>query len=162
MRDGRFGRETLLRQKRVGRRASRANRDSVCSVSRENEDLARRAYEALQRSDIEAVLSFVDPGVEWHSLVLEVEGVRHGHEGVREWWRGLRASFPEWIPTLVEVRSHEDWVLIRAHATGSGAASGVGIDEDFWQAVKIQNGLVVEYRALRTEAEAFEVIGLAP
>ena len=45
-------------------------------MSQKNEDLARRAYEALQREDIEGFLGVVDPEVEWHSLVLEVEGVR--------------------------------------------------------------------------------------
>ena len=129
-------------------------------MSSENEELARRAYEALQRDDIEGFLAFVDPEVEWHSLVLELEGVRHGHEGVRGWWRDLRTAFPEWNPSLVDVRSHGDHVVIHAHATGSGAASGVGIDDDFWQVVEIRDGLVVRYRAVRTEREALEVAGL--
>ena len=129
-------------------------------MSQKNEEIAHRAYEALQREDIDAFLAFVDPEVEWHSLVLEVEGVRHGHDGVRAWWRGLRSAFPEWHVSLVEVHSHCDWVVIHAHVAGSGAASGVGIDNDFWQAVKLRDGLVVEYRASRTEAEARAVAGL--
>jgi ketosteroid isomerase-like protein len=129
-------------------------------VPQENEDLARRAYAALQRDDIESFLAFVDPGVEWHSLVLEVEGVRHGHDGVRSWWHGLRSAFGEWNPSLVGVWSHGDWVVIHAHATGSGAASGAGIDNDFWQAVRLRDALVVEYHALRTEGEALAVVGL--
>ncbi len=128
-------------------------------MSQENEELARRAYEALQRDDIEGFLAFVDPEVEWHSLVLEVEGVRHGHEGVREWWRGLRTAFPEWSPSLVDIWSHGNRVVIHAHATGSGAASGFGIDNDFWQVVDIRDELVVRYQALRTEREALEAVG---
>jgi ketosteroid isomerase-like protein len=130
-------------------------------MSQENEELARRAYEALQRDDIEAFLAFVDPEVEWHSLVLEVEGVRYGHEEVREWWRGIKSVFPDWNPSLVNVRSHGDRVLIHAHATGSGSASGVGIDNDFWQVAEVRNGLIVGYRAFRTEREALEAAGLS-
>ena len=130
-------------------------------MAQQNEELARRAYEALQRDDIEAFLAFVHPEVEWHSLVLEVEGVRHGHEGVRGWWRGLRGAFPEWNPSVVNVRSHGNRVVIHAHATGSGAASGVGIDNDFWQVAEIRDGLIVRYRAVRTEREALEAAGLS-
>jgi ketosteroid isomerase-like protein len=130
-------------------------------MSEENEELARRAYEALQRDDIEAFLAFVAPDVEWHSLVLELEGVRHGHDGVREWWRGLRSAFPEWHPSLVNVLSNRNVVVIHAHATGSGAASGVGIDTDFWQVAEIRDGLIVRYRAVRTEREALEAAGLS-
>ena len=130
-------------------------------MSQENVEVTRRAYEALRRDDIEGFLAFVDPEVEWHSLVLEVEGTRSGHEGVREWWRAIKTVFPDWNPSLVNVTSHGDRVVIHAHATGSGASSGAGIYKDFWQVGEIRDGLIVWYRAFRTEREALEAVGLS-
>src|SRR5437764_12430731 len=102
-------------------------------MSRENVELVRRAYEALRRDDIEGCLGDVHPEVEWHSLVLEMEGVRHGHDAVREWWRSLLAVFPDWRPSIEEIRDLGDWVLVHARQIGSGTRSGVGVDADFWQ-----------------------------
>ena len=124
-------------------------------------DISHRAYGHLQRDDIEGFLTYVDPEAEWHSLVLEMEGTFHGHEGVREWWRNLRGAFPDWRPTLQEARDLGDWVLLHARAQASGAGSGVGIDQDFWQVGKIRDGRIVYYAAFRTEREALEAVGLS-
>jgi ketosteroid isomerase-like protein len=130
-------------------------------MSQENVELVDRAYEALQANDIDAFLALVDPDVEWHSLILEIEGVFRGHEGVREWWRSLRDVFPDWNPSVVEVRDAGDRVLIHARGVGSGAASGVGVEDDFWQVAELRDGRIVWYRAVRSEREALEAAGLA-
>ena len=62
-------------------------------MSQENIDAIKRGYEALRGNDIETFLSFVHPDAEWHSLILEIEGVFKGREGVRAWrgqWSGQR------------------------------------------------------------------------
>jgi hypothetical protein len=129
-------------------------------MAEDNVQLVYRAYEALQADDIETFLSFVDPEVEWHSLILEIEGKFHGHEGVREWWGSLRSVFPDWNPSIVEVRDLSEHVVIHARGVGSGAVSGVGIDDDFWQVAKLRENRIVWYRAVRTEREALEAAGL--
>src|SRR3712207_8048003 len=58
--------------------------------SRGNVERARLVYEALERDDLEAVLAYVHPEVEWNSIMLEMEGPVHGHEGVRRWWASLK------------------------------------------------------------------------
>jgi ketosteroid isomerase-like protein len=130
-------------------------------MSQENVDTTRHMYEALRRNDIEAFLVHVDPEVEFHSLILEIEGVFHGHEGVREWWSGIRATFPDWEPAIVDVQPVGDRVLIHARGAGSGATSGVGLDQDFWQVGQFREGRMVWYRAVRTEAEARQAAGLS-
>jgi ketosteroid isomerase-like protein len=129
-------------------------------MSQENVELVHRAYEALQADDIDAFLTFVHPDVEWHSLILEIEGVFHGHDGVREWWRGLRSVFPDWQPSVVEARDYGRHVVIHARGVGSGAASGIGVNDDFWQVAEIREQQMIWYRAVRTEREALEVAGL--
>ena len=46
-------------------------------------DVVRATFEAFRRRDLDAFLSCFDPEVEYRSLVLEVEGTYHGHEGMR-------------------------------------------------------------------------------
>ena len=130
-------------------------------MQKTNLDVARHAYDALRRDDLDALADVIHPEVEWHSLVLEIEGVFRGHDGVREWWRSIRAAFPDWKPEVVGFEEHGDWVLLRAHATGSGAASGVGIVGDFFQVGRFRDGLIVEYHAVRTRNDAMRVIGSA-
>ena len=130
-------------------------------MSEENIEITQRMYAALADGDIEGFLAFVHPDVEFHSLILEIEGVFYGHKGVRKWWSGIRTAFPDWDPSIVSLRSVGDRVVVHALGSGSGAASGVGLDKDFWQVAEFTDGLMTRYRALRTEQEALEAAGLS-
>jgi hypothetical protein len=47
-------------------------------------DILSKVYEAFNARDIDAVLAFMDPAVDWPN---GMEGGRvHGHQGVREYW----------------------------------------------------------------------------
>jgi ketosteroid isomerase-like protein len=127
----------------------------------DNTAVAERAYERLRANDIEGALEYIDSDVEWHSLVLEIEGSFRGHDGVREWWRELRSVFPDWDPSIAEMRDLGDWVLVHARGMGQGAASGIGIDDDFWQVARFAQQRIVWYGAFRTEREAVEAAGLS-
>jgi ketosteroid isomerase-like protein len=127
-------------------------------MASDNVELVHRAYRALEDGGLEEFLDYVDPEVEWHSLVLEIEGAFRGHEGVREWWRGLRAAFPDWRPSVEEVRDLGEHVIVHARGRGRGAESGVGIDDDFWQVARIREGRITWYRAVRTEEEALAAV----
>ena len=65
--------------------------------------MVRGMHEAFRRRDLQAFLGYVDPEVEFTSLVHDVEGVYHGHDGVRSWWESVLAVFPDWSPTVEEV-----------------------------------------------------------
>jgi ketosteroid isomerase-like protein len=50
----------------------------------ESVQVLRRAYEAFNRRDVDAVLSMLDPEVEWPNML---DGVTaHGRGAVREYW----------------------------------------------------------------------------
>lgn len=63
----------------------------------------RRAYEAFNRRDVEAVLALMEPDVEWPN-VLEQTVVR-GRDAVREYWRW---QFREIDPRVEPVRFVSD------------------------------------------------------
>jgi len=62
-------------------------------MSQENVALARRAIDALNRLDFDALLAFLSPDVVWEAL----EGV----SGIGELYRG-RAEVREWIALMLE------------------------------------------------------------
>jgi ketosteroid isomerase-like protein len=132
------------------------------AMSQDDVDLARRAFDALGRHDIEGFLAFVDPDVVFTSLVLEAEGgVYRGHDGVRDWWRSLSSVFPDWRPEVQEVRQlgeHEVLICIRMRA--QGMASRVAVDQTTWQVARSREGKVVEWHFYRTETEAMKAVEL--
>jgi ketosteroid isomerase-like protein len=138
----------------------RGSGDTGRAMSRENVEVAKRAFEAFQQDDIERFLSYIHPEVEWHSRLAEMEGTHHGHDGVRRWWASLFEVFPDWRPTITEVRDLDDFVLFHVDVAASGAGSGLGVDEDFWQVAEIQGGRIVWYRVCPTEQEALEAVVL--
>jgi hypothetical protein len=92
----------------------------------DNAGTVRRTYDAFHRRDLEEFLSYHDDAVEFKSLVLEVEGVYQGHDGLRAWWETILDVFPGWMPQIEDVREMGDRVLLRVRVEGSG--TGLGID----------------------------------
>jgi ketosteroid isomerase-like protein len=127
-------------------------------MSQENVELAHRAYAAFQAGNFDEWVSYFDPEVEFSSTAME--GPFRGHEGMREWAAGLLAAFPNWKPSIVEIRDLGDRALIHVSASGDGATSGIGIEVDFWQAVEVRGGRVVWCAGFRTEADAREAAEL--
>jgi ketosteroid isomerase-like protein len=128
-------------------------------MSRENVEVARQAFEAFQQKDIDRFLSYIHPEVEWYPRLGEVDGTHHGHDAVRVWWAGLFEVFPDWSLTIREVRDLDDFVLFHVGVAASGAGSGVGVDEHFWQVAEIKGGRIVWYRVCLIEQEALEAVG---
>jgi ketosteroid isomerase-like protein len=67
-------------------------------MSRENVEAMRRAIDAFNRRDIDALLEDVDPEIEWHPLLqvlLGGEATDRGHEGARQLYRDIDEAFTE-------------------------------------------------------------------
>lgn len=125
----------------------------------DNVDAVRSTFEAFQRRDLDAFLTCFDPDVEYRSLVLEVEGAYHGHDGIRRWWEGVLAVFPDWNPTIVDSRDLGERVVSRVRAEGRGTGSGISRDRDIWHVAEVQDGRLRWSAFFRTEAEALEAAG---
>jgi len=130
-------------------------------MSRENEEFARRAYDAFSRGDWDVFVELIDPDVEFTSLLLEAEGgIYRGHEGAREYFESLRGVFGDWHSEILGMRDFGETLVIQSRAVGTGGASGVELEQEFWQAVRVSNGKVVWWKFCRTEDEALEAVGL--
>ncbi len=69
--------------------------------------------------------------------------------------------FGDWRSEIVEMRDFGGTLVIRSRAVGTAAASGVHLEQEFWQAARVSNGKVVWWKFCRTEAEALEAVGLS-
>ena len=129
-------------------------------MSQENVESVRRAFEAFQRRDLDAFLGCFDPDVEYRSLVLEVEGVYRGHEGMRRWWEGVLAVFPDWSPRIEDSRDLGQRVLSRVRAEGRGTGSGIARDRNIWHVAEVRDGRMRWSAFFRTEDEALQAVGV--
>jgi ketosteroid isomerase-like protein len=125
-------------------------------MSQENVEVVRGTFDAFQARDLDGFLNHMDPEVEYRSLVLEVEGVYHGHDGIRSWWESVLSVFPHWSPRIEETREVGDSVLSRVRVEGSGTGSGIALDRDIWHVAEVHDGRLTSSAFFRTEQEALE------
>lgn len=131
-------------------------------MSQENVDAVYKAYDAMRRRDLHALLALMHPEVEATFRVMAVEGsVYRGHEGMRRFAEEVWSVFPDWHPEVDEARSvGADHVLARVRGTGRGVGSGLEVGMTVWQVVKVRDGKAIWVHGYPTEEEALEAVGL--
>jgi uncharacterized protein len=133
-------------------------------MSQENVEAIRRATDAYNRGDIDAVLAELDPEIEWHPLLQVLLGgeatVYRGHEGVRELYRDLDDAFTELEAEQSEFRDLGEQVVAIGHFRGRGQESGASTETAIVWLVAFKNGKAVRIREYLDPAEALEAAGL--
>ena len=80
-------------------------------MSQENVELARRTFEAFNRTYTEGtddLYALLDPDIEWIPVTGILEGRSyHGHEGVRQWIEDMKRDWEAFEPRPEDFR---DWV----------------------------------------------------
>jgi ketosteroid isomerase-like protein len=130
-------------------------------MSRENVELARRAFQAFNDRDLDAVLAGLDEEVEAFPRLAAVEGGYRGHDGVRRWWAQLLDAFPDFHVEILEVRDLGDRMVLTLRLRGHGAGSDTPIDATHWQVTQLRDGKVIRWRVYTSESEALEAVGLS-
>jgi hypothetical protein len=84
-------------------------------MSRENVETFKRAADAYNRRDVEALLRELDLEVEWHSAILMPLGrearMHRGHQGVREGLRDLYEALAGFHVEYSEIRDLSDRIV---------------------------------------------------
>jgi ketosteroid isomerase-like protein len=123
----------------------------------ENLELARRAFDAIRRRDLDALLELMDPEVVAVPRILAVEGgALHGHHGVRRWWESIFGVFPDFDIEVVGIRAVRDWTISELRVQGRGEGSDTPFEDAIWVASRARDGKAVLWRTLTSEAEAAE------
>jgi ketosteroid isomerase-like protein len=117
-------------------------------------DVVRGSHDAFRRRDLDAFVEYMDPEIEFTSLVLEVEGTYRGHDGIHAWWNDILDVFPDWQPQVEDARQVGERVLLKVRAEGAGTGSGIDVDRAIWQVAEVRDGRIAAWRFFRTEDEA--------
>jgi ketosteroid isomerase-like protein len=133
-------------------------------MSEGNVEIVRRAWEAWERRDIQAMFGLVDPAIVWemHGGAIELRGLYHGHEGVgqlfQQWLESFEAdSYEAHAETFIDA---VDNVVVGWRARARGKASGAEVEMSRWHVYRMRNGLALRVDVFETESEALEAAGL--
>jgi ketosteroid isomerase-like protein len=133
-------------------------------MSEENVEVVRRATDAYNRRDIDAVLEDLDPEIEWHPLLQVLLGgeatVYRGHEGARALWRDFDEAFTELQAEQSEFRDLGEQVVAIGHLRGRGRESGAKTETTIVWLVEFKDGKAIRIREYIDPDEALEAAGL--
>jgi ketosteroid isomerase-like protein len=124
-------------------------------MSQENVEAARRAYDAFNRRDLDALLAVMDAEVEFSTRFVG-GGSYRGRDGVRLWWDDLLKVFPDFMVEVTDVDDLDDLTINAVRVRGHGMDSETPFEEDIWQVGKWRNGKAVSWRSYGSRREARE------
>ena len=135
-------------------------------MSKENVEIVRRIYDAVEADDPEAVFSHYDPDVEWDTARLASEGISatglyRGHEGIRKFFRQWNEAWGESHFDLEELIDAGEEVVSVVTRRGRGRASGVEVQSPGAVVWRIREAKVVRVVLFPTREEALEAVGLS-
>ena len=133
-------------------------------MSRENVDAFRRAVEAYNRRDVEALVADAHPDIEWRpAILMKLSGkdtVYRGHDGVRQLMRDIDDTLAEIHVEFPEVRDLGDQVLAVGRIQTRGKASGIATEAPVGYVADFRDGKFVRVRTYLNPGEALEAAGL--
>jgi ketosteroid isomerase-like protein len=132
-------------------------------MSRENVELVRRAFEAFDRADLEAMVCYLDPDSEFHpsGRFADTEPVYRGRQGWIEFWNTFQAAWEHITISVERIEDLGDRVLVLGTFHGRGRGSGVEVTGEAAWLVTIRRGIFVHLRAFAEWDEALEAAGLS-
>jgi ketosteroid isomerase-like protein len=132
--------------------------DETAEADRE---VVRRALEAWDRHDLEALVGLCHPGVRFRSLIGVVEGSKahRGHEGVRRWWAEAEEAFNDRRMDVEAITTRGEWVVFSGVGLGTGRVSGAEVRWPFVGVARLADGLLSEWRLFPDAAEAEAFLG---
>jgi ketosteroid isomerase-like protein len=130
-------------------------------MSQENVELFWQGIEAVRRGDIEAIRDVVSEDVVWIAARSAVEGIYHGHDGLRRFFADNAENFDVFEPGFTEVRDLGERVL--AFGSFHIRARGSGVDTNFPVAgiATYRDGKLVRWEDFRERHLALEAAGLS-
>ena len=134
-------------------------------MSQENVEALKRALDAYNRRDIEALVEGADPEIEWHSAILAGLGgeatVYRGHEGIRKVLRDLFEALGETHIEYTEIRDLGDRVVGIGSTRNRGRGSGAETESPHASVVDFKNGKATRVRSYLDPGEALEAAGFS-
>ena len=133
-------------------------------MSEENAELLRRAVDAYNRRDVDALLRELDPQVQWlpalPGLLVQDAHVYQGHDGIREMFRDFYDVLDEIEFEYSEIRDLGDQVVAIGQIRTRGKASGAETESSYANLAEVRNGKGIRIRGYLDPEAALEAAGL--
>jgi len=133
-------------------------------MSQENVDTFKRAADACNRGDVDALLRELDPEVEWRSAILMPLGrearVHRGHEGVRDGVQVVYETLAEFQVEYSEIRDLSDRIVGIGRVRMRDSQSGVETEAPLVSVTDVKNGKGIRIWNYVDPQEAPEAAGL--
>jgi ketosteroid isomerase-like protein len=132
-------------------------------MPRENVEIVRELWEAVNRRDVESFITHLDPDFEFRSPIIgRAEGTVHrGHDGARGWIASSTESFEEISFEATDFRDLGDRVLALGLTRARGRGSGLELDSPTGWLCTVRDGKVVKIDGFLSRAEALKAAGLS-
>jgi ketosteroid isomerase-like protein len=131
-------------------------------VFEQNIELHRRLIQAFNARDVEAMIAFNDPSVEYHPVISAIGvSVYHGHDGLRNWFGQLDDA---WEELQVEPEAYFDLgeqTLLFYVLRGRGRQSGAKVAMQGAQVCRWRNGLSVYGKQYAQREDALSELGIS-
>jgi ketosteroid isomerase-like protein len=132
-------------------------------MPQDNVEIVRAVYEAAARRDAASVLALYDPAVELDASAIALGGlvgqpVRHGHEGVRSFFRELHEAYENLTYDLEELIPVGDRVISFVTRRGRGRLSRVEVEMSFAIAWTVRHGRIVKLEWFASREQAREAV----
>jgi ketosteroid isomerase-like protein len=144
-------------------RSRRRLRDTARAMSQGNVELVRRAMDAWNREDVEALIPLSDPDVEFVSIFAGMEGRTYrGYDGLRRYFADMRDTWAEFHREMEDViDAGRDQVVVPFRLIGTARASGIPVDERVTTVFYLRQQRLQRMVVYRDRREAFDAAGLS-
>jgi ketosteroid isomerase-like protein len=134
------------------------------SGSEENLEVVRRAREAFNSRDLQALEEMSDPELEFISALAAVDAGENIYRGPQTWARYFARMDETWDDWQVEdfrtVDAGEDRVVAIFRLAGTGKSSGASVERTVGLAYWLRQGKLWRMRSYLDPGEALEAVGL--
>jgi ketosteroid isomerase-like protein len=132
-------------------------------MSEENVEVLKRAEEAYNRRDLEALKGLTSPDYEFAPyLATLIETTTYwGHEGLHKYFADADAVWKEINVRFDDVRDAGDGLIFASgELSGRGRASGLEVRVPLGCVAEVRDGKLTRLKSYETVAEALEAAGL--
>ncbi len=136
-------------------------RDTAREMSQANVEVVRRAHEALNGGDVDALVALCDAAfrLDMSDRVLN-PAVYEGHDGIRRFYAEVRDVWASYTWEPEELIESGDQVVALLRSSGRGRGSGVEIERRTAMVWTVRKKRATSLRFFRDRAEALDAAGL--
>jgi ketosteroid isomerase-like protein len=121
-----------------------------------NSEILLTGYDAWNRDDLEAYLDMLHPEVRISTsgMFPDLASEYVGRERAEKFYRQMHEPWEFFRVDVEHIEDQDDWAIASIRFRARGADSGVEVDMRFGMAMRVQDGLAIEFLNRRTFDEA--------